>query len=101
MLMATWEDIPVGRIGSYLVLLGMFLLGIEAILSQVFPRWTGWLVVVGIALALPFAFTIQAYYLGIFWVLGAALEGIGVAWMGWTLLSKRPADQIVQLSFDA
>jgi hypothetical protein len=69
-----------------MVIVGMFLFGVEAIQSRVFPRWSGWLVLIGIALALPFLFTIQAYYLGIFWVLGATIQGIGIAWMGWTML---------------
>lgn len=90
MLMASWQDIPVGRAGSYMVILGMFLLGVEAIRSGVFPRWSGWLVILGIALALPFAFTIQAYFLGTFWVLGAITEGMGIAWMGWRLIKTDP-----------
>jgi len=85
-LMASWEDIPVGRYGGYMVIFGMLLFGMEAVRSGVFPRWSGWLVLLGLALALPFTFTIQAYYLGIFWVLGATLQGIGIAWMGWTML---------------
>lgn len=90
-LLASWVDIPLGRVGEYLSIAGMFLLGWEAIRSGVFPRGSGWLVVLGIAVALPFVFTIQAYYLGILWVLGAILEGAGVAWMGWTLLKRNPA----------
>jgi hypothetical protein len=89
MLMASWEDIPVGRVGGYMTTLGVFLFGVEAIRSEVFPRWSGWLVVIGIALALPFTFTIQAYFLGIFWVLGAIVEGVGLGWMGWILLKKQ------------
>jgi len=96
MLTASWQDIPVGRIGSYLSILGMFLFGVEAVRSGVFPSWSGWLVMAGIALALPFAFTIQAYFLGIFWVLGAILEGIGIVRMGWSLLKKEPDKQVVQ-----
>lgn len=97
MLMASWVDIPIGRAGSYLVILGLFLFGIEAIRSGTFPRWSGWLVVIGIALALPFAFAMQAYFLGIFWVLGALLEGIGISWMGWTLLRRRSIMPVSQL----
>jgi len=96
MLTASWQDIPVGRIGSYLSILGMFLFGVEAVRSGVFPSWSGWLVMAGIALALPFAFTIQAYFLGIFWVLGAILEGIGIVRMAWSLVKKEPGKQVVQ-----
>jgi hypothetical protein len=98
MLMASWEDIPIGRVGSYMSILGIFLLGVEGIRAETFPRASGWLVVAGIALALPFAFTIQAYFLGIFWVIGAILEGIGISWMGWTLLKKRVTVQAAQLN---
>jgi hypothetical protein len=38
-MMASWEDFPVGRYGDYLVIVGMFLFGIEAIRSGVFPSW--------------------------------------------------------------
>ncbi len=89
MLMASWQDIPVGRIASYMTILGMFLFGVEAIRSEVYPHASGWLVVTGIAVSMPFLFTIQDYFLGIFWVLGATLEGIGVGWMGWTLWRNR------------
>ncbi|HSK67239.1 MAG TPA: hypothetical protein VK888_09935 [Anaerolineales bacterium] len=90
-MMASWFDIPVGRYGGYLTVVGMFLLGWEAIRSGVFPQGAGWLVVLGIALALPFLFTIQAYFLGMLWVLGAILEAAGVAWMGWMIIKSNPA----------
>jgi hypothetical protein len=85
MSMASWQDIPVGRVGGYMTTLGLFLLGIAAIRSGTFPHGSGWLVVLGILVALPFTFTSQEYFLGIFRVLGAILEGVGIAWMGWTL----------------
>jgi hypothetical protein len=98
MLMASWQDIPVGRVGGYLATFGIFLFGIEAIRSGTFPQASGWLVVIGILVALPFTFTIQDYFLGIFWVLGAILEGLGIAWMGWTLRTRARAvvTQVVQ-----
>ena len=89
MLMASWQDIPVGRIASYMTILGMFLFGVEAIRSEIYSQASGWLVITGIAVSMPFLFTIQDYFLGIFWVLGAILEGIGVGWMGWALWRNR------------
>jgi hypothetical protein len=87
-LMASWVDIPVGRYGSYMLLFGIFLFGVSVIRADVFPRWSGWLVVIGLALSLPGLFTIQDYLFSIFSVIGATLEGIGIGWMGWTLLRK-------------
>ena len=97
MLMASWQDIPVGRAGSYMCILGMFLLGVEAIRSGVFPRWSGWLVLLGIALAFPFTFTIQDYFLGTFWVIGAIVQGIGFAWMGWSMMTMNSLEEKEQL----
>ena len=97
-MMASWVDIPVGRYGGHMVTIGIFLFGWESIRSRVFTSWSGWLVLIGIALALPFAFTIQAYFLGIFWVIGAILEGIGVGWMGWTILSRKRAETNTQFA---
>ncbi len=88
MLMASWDDLPLGRIGGYMTSLGLLLLGIESTRTGIFPAWSGWLVVSGIALTIPFTLTIQAYYLGIFWVIGASIAGIGIAGMGWVLLTK-------------
>jgi hypothetical protein len=96
-LMASWVDIPVGRFGNYMLLLGIFLFGVSAIRAEVFPRGSGWLVVMGLALSLPGLFTTQDYLFSIFSVIGATLEGIGLGWMGWTLLKKRPTEKIVQL----
>lgn len=87
MLMATWVEIPIGRAGQYLSILGLLLLSIAAIRSEVFPGWSGWLVLIGIVLAFPFTFSVQDYFLGIFWVIGGTIEGIGVIWMGWTILT--------------
>ena len=97
-LMGSWVDIPVGRYGGHMVTIGVFLFGLEAIRSGVFPRPSGWLVLIGIALALPFAFTIQAYFLGIFWVIGGIVEGIAIVWMGWILLSRGQTETNVQLA---
>jgi hypothetical protein len=96
-LMATWIDIPVGRAGLYLVLLGLLFFGISVIRADVFPRWSGWLVLIGLALLLPSQFQSQAYLFLIFWVIGATFQGIGLGWMGWTLLRGKSAEQIVQL----
>ncbi|HSK66927.1 MAG TPA: hypothetical protein VK888_08360 [Anaerolineales bacterium] len=89
-LMASWVDIPVGRFGNYMLLSGIFLFGTSVIRAEVFPRWSGWLVVIGLALSLPGLFTTQDYLFSIFSVIGATLEGIGIGWMGWTLL-RMPA----------
>jgi hypothetical protein len=97
-LMASWVDIPVGRSGNYMLLLGIFLFGVSVIRAEVFPRWSGWLVVIGLALSLPGLFTPQDYLFSIFSVIGATLEGVGLAWMGWTLLKKRSTEQVVQLN---
>lgn len=88
-LMASWVDIPVGRYGSYMVMLGTLLFGVSVIRAEVFPRWTGWLVVIGLALLLPSQFQAQDYLFSIFWVIGATLEGVGLGWMGWTLFKKQ------------
>lgn len=87
MLMATWVEIPIGRVGQYSSILGLLLLSIETIHTESFHRWSGWLVLIGIALAFPFTFSVQDYFLGIFWVIGGTVEGIGVIWMGWTVLT--------------
>jgi hypothetical protein len=97
-LMTSWVDIPVGRFGNYMLLLGIFLFGVSAIRAGVFPRGSGWLVVIGLALSLPGLFTTQDYLFSIFSVIGAALESIGFGWMGWTLLKKRPTENIVQVN---
>jgi hypothetical protein len=90
-LMASWVDIPIGRFGTYMLILGMFLFGVSVIRAEVFPRWSGWLVVIGLALSLPGQFSPQDYLFSIFSVIGATLEGVGLGWMGWTLLKKREA----------
>ncbi|HSL46126.1 MAG TPA: hypothetical protein VK897_22015 [Anaerolineales bacterium] len=97
-LMATWVDIPIGRAGLYMVLLGLLLFGVAVIRAEVFPRWSGWLIVIGLALLVPSQFQSQAYLFSIFWVIGATFQGIGLAWMGWTLLNRGVAKQVVQLS---
>jgi hypothetical protein len=97
-LMASWVDIPVGRFGNYMLLLGIFLFGVSAIRAAVFPRWSGWLVVIGLAMSLPGLFTTQDYLFSIFSVIGATLEGIGLGWMGWALLKNRRSEKIAQLN---
>jgi hypothetical protein len=98
-LMAAWVDIPIGRYGDYMILLGIFIFGISVIRADVFPRWTGWLVAIGLAILLPSQFfATQAYMFTIFWVIGGVLQGIGLGWMGWTLLNKRSTAPIVQLN---
>lgn len=96
-LMASWVDIPVGRYGNYLLMLGTFLFGVSAVRGDVFPRWSGWLVAIGLALLLPSQFQSQDYLFTIFWVIGASLQGVGLGWMGWTLWQKKHPEQIVQL----
>jgi hypothetical protein len=98
-LMASWVDIPIGRFGDYMILLGIFIFGISVIRAEVFPRWAGWLLVIGLAILIPSQFfATQAYLFTIFWVIGAVLQGIGLGWMGWILLNKGPAEQMVQLN---
>jgi len=88
-LMATWVDIPVGRYGNYILMLGSLLFGIGTIRAGVFPGAAGWLIVIGLALLLPSQLQTQDYLFSIFWIIGATLQGIGIGWMGWTLLKKR------------
>lgn len=95
-LTATWVDLPFGRAGNYMLILGMLLFGISVIRAGVFPGWTGWLVVIGIALFLPFQFQSQAYLYIIFWAIGATLEGIGLGWMGWMLFRNHDTRQLEQ-----
>jgi hypothetical protein len=97
-LMASWVDIPVGRFGFYMVLMGIFLFGISVLRAAVFPRWTGWLVTVGLAILLPSQFSPQAYLFTIFWVIGAILQGFGLGWMGGTLFNKKSTLQVVQFN---
>lgn len=97
-LMASWVDIPVGRYGNYLLMLGTFFFGVSAVRADMFPRWSGWLVTLGVALLLPSQFQSQEYLFTIFWVIGASLQGIGLGWMGWTLLNKKRPEQITELS---
>jgi hypothetical protein len=97
-LMASWVDIPIGRYGSYMILVGIFLFGVGVIRAGVFPRWTGWLIAVGLTILLPSQFAPQAYLFTIFWVIGATLQGIGLSWMGWTLFNKKSARPVVQLN---
>lgn len=87
-LMASWVEIPVGRFGLYMLLLGTLIFGISAVRADVFPRWSGWLVVIGLALSLPSLFTAHDYLFSIFSVIGTTLEAIGLGTMGWTLLRK-------------
>ena len=89
-LMASWVDIPIGRFGNYMFMLGTFLFGVSTIHAEVFPRWTGWLVAIGLALLLPSQFQSQDYLFTIFWAIGATLQGIGLGWMGWSLFKKNP-----------
>jgi hypothetical protein len=88
-LMASWVEIPVGRYGSYMVMLGTLLFGFSVIRAGVFPGWTGWLVVIGLALLLPSQFQTQDYLFSVFWAIGATLEGVGLGWMGWALFKKK------------
>ena len=88
LLMAAWVDIPVGRAGVYLVILGWLLFGAGMVRAGAGPRWSGWLIVGGVALALPIEFGVQAYAFGVFWVVGAALAGAGVLRLGWSIFSR-------------
>ena len=97
-LMATWVDIPIGRAGLYMVLLGLLLFGLGVIRAEVFPRWSGWLILIGLALLLPSQFQSQAYLFSIFWVIGATFQGIGLAWMGLTLLNRGATKEFVRLN---
>ena len=91
-LMASWVDIPVGRYGSYMVLLGIFLFGVSVIRADVYPRWTGWLLAIGLAILLPQQFAPLPYLFARLWVIGAILQGIALTWMGWTVLNRKPKE---------
>ncbi len=82
-LMISWVEIPVGRAGNYLALAGLFLLGLSTARAAVFPRWSGWLVMAGLAVIVPTYFVTQPYLFQIFWAIGAALAGVGMARIGW------------------
>ena len=92
-LMASWIDIPVGRYGSYMLFLGILLFGVASIRAEVFPRWSGWLIVIGLGLLLPSQFQSQAYLFSTFWIIGATLLGVGIGWMGWILFRNRDTQQ--------
>ena len=96
-LMASWVDIPVGRIGLYLIFAGSLLFGISVVRAEVYPRWSGWLLLIGLALLLPSQFQSEEYLFSIFWVIGATFQGVGLGWMGWTLLNKQKTEHRVQL----
>lgn len=100
-LMASWEDFPFGRIGSYMLLAGLLIFGLSVIRAGVFPPGSGWLFLIGMLLLLPSQFQSQAYLFLIFWAIGATLQGIGLGWMGWTLWKKRATKSIVQLNESA
>jgi hypothetical protein len=87
--MISWVDIPVGRAGIYLALFGLILFGIGTLRAGVFPRWTGWLIVLGMAVIIPTEFVTQPYLFLIFWAIGATLVGAGLAWMGWQTLARK------------
>jgi hypothetical protein len=95
-LTASWVEFPFGRVGNYMLILGMILFGISVIRAEVFPSWTGWLVVIGVALFLPSQFQSQAYLFLIFWAIGATLAAIGLGWMGWLLIRNHVTRQVVQ-----
>jgi hypothetical protein len=76
-----------------LLTMGMFIFGISVIRAGVFPPWTGWLVVIGIALFLPAQFQSQAHLFITFWAVGATLLGVGVGWIGWILFRKHDTKQ--------
>ena len=88
-LMVAWVDLPVGRAGDYMTLAGLFLLGLGTLRAGVFPRWTGWLVLAGLAVILPTYFVTQPYLFLVFWAIGATLTGAALACIGWRVL--RPA----------
>jgi hypothetical protein len=97
-LTAAWVDFPFGRVGNYMLILGLLIFGISVIRAGVFPRWTGWLVVIGIALFLPAQFQSQAYLFIVFWAIGATLLGVGIGWMGWILFQSQDFKQAAQLT---
>jgi membrane protein implicated in regulation of membrane protease activity len=92
-LIAAWVDFPFGRVGNYMLILGMLIFGISVIRAGVFSAWAGWLIVIGIALFLPAQFQSQAYLFIIFWAIGATLAGLGFGWTGWTLFRNRDSQK--------
>jgi hypothetical protein len=88
-LLASWQDFPFGRAGSYMLSLGLILFGISVIRADVFPGGSGWLVVMGAVLLSPSQLQSQSNLFLIFRVIGTTLLSIGLAWMGWTVLKKR------------
>lgn len=88
-LMASWQAIPIGQVGNYMLNLGLFVFGISAVRSGTFSAWAGWLMVVGTALSVPSLFQTRPYFFLIFWAIGTTLTCIGLGRMGWELRKKR------------
>ena len=83
-----WNTLPLSRVAVYGLNLGLVLLGLAVARAGVLTRWAGLLVAFGVALLVSFEFTIQAYFLGIFWIIGALLISLGLLGMGRVLWSR-------------
>lgn len=89
---AAWHDIwgfamgNVLPVGASILLLGMIMLGAVTFRAAVFPRWSGALLAIGALLWLiAFWLTAAAALLPV----GSLVIGLGLAWMGWTLVGGR------------
>jgi hypothetical protein len=90
-LLTSLVDFPFGRLGGYLLLLGLILFGVSALRASKFPKASAWLFLMGMVLLLPFQFQPQAVLFLVLRILGGTLQGVGLAWMGWSLRKERNA----------
>ena len=80
--------IPVFVVGSPVLNVGLFLLGIATLRTSVLPRWAGLVLAVGAVLTLAgdLAFVPNISLLGL---PAPFVVGIALAWLGWALLEGK------------
>jgi hypothetical protein len=81
-----WGGVPVLPIGTYALIAGYVMFGIASARAGIFPRAAGWLVVMGMLIALPAELPMIGGMFMLLWPLAMVIFGAGLAWMGLTLV---------------